>query len=129
MDGGWMPLPTRLQRYCDPASLVFIVSIIVSISLISYFSIFISISYIFFVSIFITISFGFYVFNIASYWMSSPLLHQSPLNAAHNGPAFAAWHRNFMLLFETRMKKLLNDSSFAMPYWECTGQTTCQVSQ
>ena len=20
--GGWMPLPTRLQRYCDPASLV-----------------------------------------------------------------------------------------------------------
>ena len=22
MDGGWMPLPTRLQRYCDPASLV-----------------------------------------------------------------------------------------------------------
>ena len=23
MDGGWMPLPTRSQRYCDPASLVF----------------------------------------------------------------------------------------------------------
>ena len=23
--GGWMPLPTRPQRYCDPASLVFIV--------------------------------------------------------------------------------------------------------
>ena len=22
VDGGWMPLPTRLQRYCDPASLV-----------------------------------------------------------------------------------------------------------
>ena len=22
MDGGWLPLPTRLQRYCDPASLV-----------------------------------------------------------------------------------------------------------
>ena len=22
MDGGWMPLPTRPQRYCDPASLV-----------------------------------------------------------------------------------------------------------
>ena len=21
-DGGWMPLPTRPQRYCDPASLV-----------------------------------------------------------------------------------------------------------
>ena len=23
VDGGWMPLPTRPQRYCDPASLVF----------------------------------------------------------------------------------------------------------
>ena len=23
MDGGWMPLPTRPQRYCDPASLVY----------------------------------------------------------------------------------------------------------
>ena len=22
VDGGWMPLPTRPQRYCDPASLV-----------------------------------------------------------------------------------------------------------
>ena len=22
MDGGWTPLPTRPQRYCDPASLV-----------------------------------------------------------------------------------------------------------
>ena len=25
VDGGWMPLPTRPQRYCDPASLVFYV--------------------------------------------------------------------------------------------------------
>ena len=24
--GGWMPLPTRPQRYCDPASLVLFVS-------------------------------------------------------------------------------------------------------
>ena len=23
MDGGWMPLPTHPQRYCDPTSLVF----------------------------------------------------------------------------------------------------------
>ena len=22
VDGGWLPLPTRPQRYCDPASLV-----------------------------------------------------------------------------------------------------------
>ena len=22
VDGGWMPLPTRPQQYCDPASLV-----------------------------------------------------------------------------------------------------------
>ena len=23
VDGGWLPLPTHPQRYCDPASLVF----------------------------------------------------------------------------------------------------------
>ena len=23
-DGGWLPLPTRPQRYCDPASLVLV---------------------------------------------------------------------------------------------------------
>ena len=25
--GGWTPLPTRLQRYCDPASLVLILTV------------------------------------------------------------------------------------------------------
>ena len=24
VDGGWLPLPTRPQRYCDPASLVIV---------------------------------------------------------------------------------------------------------
>ena len=24
VDGGWLPLPTRPQRYCDPASLVYL---------------------------------------------------------------------------------------------------------
>ena len=28
VDGGWLPLPTRPQRYCDPASLVFLVKIV-----------------------------------------------------------------------------------------------------
>ena len=26
VDGGWMPLPTRPQRYCDPASLVLFIN-------------------------------------------------------------------------------------------------------
>ena len=30
VEGGWPPLPTRPQRYCDPASLVFSTSSIVS---------------------------------------------------------------------------------------------------
>ena len=29
MDGGWMPLPTRPQRYCDPASLVLVLVVLV----------------------------------------------------------------------------------------------------
>ena len=26
VDGGWLPLPTRPQRFCDPASLVYAIS-------------------------------------------------------------------------------------------------------
>ena len=30
VDGGWLPLPTRPQRYCDPASLVLFIPVIKS---------------------------------------------------------------------------------------------------
>ena len=33
VDGGWMPLPTHPQQYCDPASLVLSFSLSLSLSL------------------------------------------------------------------------------------------------
>ena len=55
-------------------------------------------------------------------------VQQSPVNPAHNGPAFGAWHRYFMLSMESRMQSLLNDSTFTLPYWDWFGQKTCQVT-
>jgi len=32
VEGGWLPLPTRPQRYCDPASLVYASAIQIALS-------------------------------------------------------------------------------------------------
>ena len=39
---------------------------------------------------------------------------------AHEGPAFLSWHRAYLLYFETELQHMLNDSSFALPYWDWT---------
>jgi len=51
----------------------------------------------------------------------------SPMNPAHGGPAFGPWHRYYLLHLESRMQKVLNDSTFAWPYWDWTDQKTCTV--
>lgn len=48
-------------------------------------------------------------------------------NFAHQGPAFLPWHRQFILLFEGDLqaadKKLGNDGSITLPYWDWTSET------
>ena len=39
---------------------------------------------------------------------------------AHEGSAFLSWHRAYLLYFETELQHMLNDSSFALPYWDWT---------
>ena len=39
---------------------------------------------------------------------------------AHEGPAFLTWHRGYLLYVETEIQKMLNDSTFALPYWDWT---------
>jgi tyrosinase len=39
-------------------------------------------------------------------------------NAAHRGPAFLPWHREFILRFELELQKVLRDNSFGLPYWD-----------
>jgi len=38
-------------------------------------------------------------------------------NAAHSGPAFLPWHRWMLILLENHLQRVLNDSSFGLPYW------------
>ena len=38
----------------------------------------------------------------------------------HRGPGFLSWHRAYLLYFETELQHMLNDPSFALPYWDWT---------
>lgn len=39
-------------------------------------------------------------------------------NAAHRGPAFLPWHREFLRQFEADLQRVLGDSDFGLPYWD-----------
>ena len=39
-------------------------------------------------------------------------------NAAHRGPAFLPWHREFILRFEQALQSAIGDTNFGLPYWD-----------
>ena len=41
---------------------------------------------------------------------------------AHEGPAFLIWHRGYLLYADTEIQKMLNDPTFALPYWDWTDE-------
>jgi tyrosinase len=43
---------------------------------------------------------------------------QTLRNAAHRGPVFLPWHRVMLLLFEANLQRVLNDTTFGLPYWD-----------
>ena len=47
-------------------------------------------------------------------------IHNDYSPYTHDTPQFFVWHRHFLLLFEKELQKVLNDPSFAFPYWEWT---------
>jgi len=48
------------------------------------------------------------------------MMHTTPngSNAAHQGPAFLPWHREFILRLEKGIQQALGDPQFALPYWD-----------
>ncbi|XP_070566801.1 tyrosinase-like isoform X2 [Ptychodera flava] len=46
---------------------------------------------------------------------------------AHAGPAFFSWNRLHLLLFERMLQRVNNDYTFALPYWDFSEATHCDV--
>jgi len=49
------------------------------------------------------------------------------IDFAHQASAFPIWHRVELLFFENEVKKMTNDTEFALPYWDWRGKTECEV--
>jgi tyrosinase len=45
-------------------------------------------------------------------------LHYDNVLAGHFGPAFFAWHREFLRRFEGELQRITGDKSFGLPYWD-----------
>ncbi len=43
---------------------------------------------------------------------------QGDRNAAHRGPVFLPWHRFMLRQLELNLQRVLNDSTFGLPYWD-----------
>ena len=44
--------------------------------------------------------------------------HQNNMEAGHFGPAFFAWHREFLRRFELELQRITNDPTLGLPYWD-----------
>jgi tyrosinase len=53
-------------------------------------------------------------------------IHKENRPAAHRGPAFLPWHREFLRLFEKDLQKV--DADVTLPYWDWTTDNTATSS-
>lgn len=48
----------------------------------------------------------------------TPAGNPAARNAAHRGPIFGPWHRVMLMLLEQNLQRVLNDTTFGLPYWD-----------
>jgi tyrosinase len=44
--------------------------------------------------------------------------HDDFRDAGHKGPAFFAWHREFLRRFELELQRIMDDPTFGLPFWD-----------
>ncbi|GCC22372.1 tyrosinase [Chiloscyllium punctatum] len=49
------------------------------------------------------------------------------IDFAHEGPGFLTWHRAFMLLWESELRKMVHDDNFTIPYWDWRDSERCDI--
>jgi tyrosinase len=45
-------------------------------------------------------------------------MHDDYFAGLHKGPAFFAWHREFLRRFEADLQRIMNDPTLGLPYWD-----------
>ncbi|XP_041035954.1 tyrosinase-like [Carcharodon carcharias] len=61
------------------------------------------------------------------YVAAKPISTRRRPNFAHMGPAFAVWHRRYLLFFEKEIRHLTSDEDFHLPYWDWTRAAACDI--
>jgi tyrosinase len=61
----------------------------------------------------------FIIWHHQAMWTAVPFGGSAQVrNLAHAGPVVLPWHRLMLLLLEASLQRVLNDSTFALPYWD-----------
>ena len=60
----------------------------------------------------------FIIWHYRAMMQMTPAGNPSGRNAAHRGPIFLPWHRVMLLVFEQSLRRVLQDNTFGLPYWD-----------
>jgi len=71
----------------------------------------------------------FVIWHFHSMMTQTPPNSGSGRNAAHRGPVFLPWHRWLLILLESHLQRVLNDSNFGLPYWNWAADGELTPSQ
>lgn len=67
---------------------------------------------------------GLSTYDVFVAWHHQAMMQTTPAgnpagrNAAHRGPVFLPWHRYMLLALELHIQRVLQDSTFGLPYWD-----------